>query len=184
MSLGFSFFFSFFPFVEQFPELRQPACEHGISCKTHAYNTTWPKYITAHLVKSCKRLNILLEMNYIAIPEEASRPLGTGITASSHFPSCLFLWKTTEQLFQPATEQPSPRLSEQCGAAASTRAVHDTAWRSGVGSRWQPGGSARTRPRRTQQSLARPPLAAVSEQVWGFLLRRQKKRDLSSPHTI
>lgn len=83
MPLGFFFFF----FIEQFPELSHPAREHEISCKTHAYNTTWPKYIIAHLVKSCKRLSTLPEMNYIDIAEEASRPLGTGITVSSHFHS-------------------------------------------------------------------------------------------------
>lgn len=149
--------FGFFSFVEQFPELSQPACEHEISCKTHAYNTTWPKYIIAHLVKSCKRLSILLEMNYIDIPEEASRPLGTGITASSHFPSYLFLWKTREQLFQPATEQPAPRFSEQFGepppAARCTAQPGQALWGLG-GSRGVRTHSATVRPAKPRSAIS------------------------------
>jgi len=80
VSSGFSFFFFL---IEQFPGLRQPACEHKISCKTRWYCKHVSKYVIAHPDKSCQGLSTLLEMNYVNIPEEVPRPSRPGITATS-----------------------------------------------------------------------------------------------------
>lgn len=160
--LAFFFFFS----IEQFPELSQLSCEHEISCKTHAYNATCPKYITAHLVKSCTGQSILLEMNSVNIPRSS-------INAVQDRDPC---------------DEPLPQLTSPVGDHRPAAPAHPSpgslrlGFQRFFGSRsHSQGPDCASHPRRQPAGSlcpgtghTQPPLA---EQVYFFLLIRQKKRE-------